>query len=239
MHTALSKENNMQPFPTLQVKSVNIGLPKIVAWKGRTVETGIFKDPVVGRIAIRQHNLQGDQQADLTVHGGREKAVYVYPAEYYAFWREEFPEMELPWGMFGEKLTVEGLLDETVHIGDCLQVGTARLVVTQPRLPCYKLGLKFGRDDMLKRFLQSGLTGFYCSVLQEGAVTAGDPIELLFCDVHQVRVADVTRLYRQDKQNVELLRRVVKVGALTESWRDEFLQRLTVPGGSALADDAY
>ncbi len=217
----------MQPSDVQQVRSVNVGLPRAVAWKGRTVVTGIFKEPVAGRIAVKRLNLEGDRQADLTVHGGLEKAVYAYPAEYYPFWREQFPEMELPWGMFGENLTIEGLLDATVHIGDHFQVGSAHLVVTQPRLPCYKLGLKFGRDDILKRFLQSELTGFYFAVLKEGEVAAGDPIRLLYRDEHQVKVTDITRLYRQDKHNLDLLRRAMAVEALPQAWRDYFLQRLT------------
>lgn len=169
------------------------------------------------------------------MHGGPEKAVYAYPAEYYAFWREQFPELELPWGMFGENLTIEGLREESVHIGDRFQVGSAHLVVTQPRLPCYKLGLKFGRDDILKRFQQSGLTGFYFAVRKEGEVAAGDPIRLLQRDEHQVTVADITRLYRQDKHNLELLRRVVAVEALPASWRDYFRERLITAGGQATA----
>jgi MOSC domain-containing protein YiiM len=227
----------MQPSPVMQVLSVNVGQPREVEWKGRKVMTGIFKEPVVGQVAVRRLNLEGDRQADLTVHGGTEKAVYAYPAEYYSFWREQFPQMELPWGMFGENLTIEGLLDETVHIGDRFQVGSAQLVVTQPRLPCYKLGLKFGRDDILKRFLQSALTGFYFAVLQEGEVAAGDPISLLHRDAHQVKVADITRLYRQDRHNLDLLRRAVAVEALPESWRDYFLERLTQLAGSASASE--
>ena len=216
----------MQPASEMQVISVNVGQPREVFWKGQTVTTGIFKEPVAGRIAVRRLNLDGDRQADLTVHGGPEKAIYAYPAEYYAFWREQFPEMDLPWGMFGENLTITGLLDDTVHIGDRFQVGSAHLMVTQPRLPCYKLGLKFGRDDILKRFLQSRLTGFYFSVLKEGEVAANDPIRLLHRDEHQVRVVDITRLYREDKHNLDLLRRVVAVEALAEVWRDYFLDRL-------------
>jgi MOSC domain-containing protein YiiM len=216
----------------MQVISVNVGQPKEVVWKGRTVLTGIFKKPVEGRVAIGRLNLEGDRQADLTVHGGPEKAIYAYPAEYYQFWREQFPKMDLPWGMFGENLTVEGLLDETVHIGDRFQVGSAHLMVTQPRLPCYKLGLKFGRDDMLKRFLKSGLTGFYFAVLKEGEVVAGDRITLLHRDEHQVKVADITRLYREDKYNLDLLRRVVAVEVLPEGWREYFMERLSKLAGS-------
>ena len=216
----------MQPASEMQVISVNVGQPREVVWKGRTVVTGIFKEAVEGRVAVGRLNLEGDRQADLTVHGGPEKAIYAYPSEYYTFWREQFPGMDLPWGMFGENLTIAGLLDETVHIGDRFQVGSAHLVVTQPRLPCYKLGLKFGRDDILKRFLQSKLTGFYFSVLKEGEVAAGDPISLLHRDEHQFKVVDITRLYRQDKHNLDLLRRAVAVEALPEGWRDYFLQRL-------------
>jgi len=222
----------MQPSVTQQVISVNVGLPREVVWKGRTVVTGIFKESVAGRVALRQLNLDGDRQADLTVHGGPDKAVYAYSAEHYSFWREQFPEMELPWGMFGENLTIEGL-DENIHIGDLFEIGTAHLMVTQPRMPCYKLGLKFGRDDILKRFLRSGLTGFYFAVLKEGEVAAGDPIRLLHSDEHQVKVADITRLYREDKHNIDLMRRVVEVEALPESWRDYFLERLTQLTGFA------
>ncbi len=223
----------MQPSPTLQVLSVNVGLPRIVAWKGRMVETGIFKEPVAGRVAVRQLNLDGDRQADLSVHGGPAKAVYAYPGEYYTFWRAQFPQMELPWGMFGENLTIQGLSEESVHIGDRFQGGSAHLMVTQPRLPCYKLGIKFGRDDILKRFLQSGLTGFYFAVLKEGEVAAGDPIRLLHRDEHQVKIADITRLYHQDKHNLDLMRRVLAVEAVPEVWRNYFLQRLTKLTGSA------
>jgi len=210
----------------MQVISVNVGQPREVVWKGRKVMTGIFKEPVAGRIAVRRLNLEGDRQADLTVHGGPDKAIYAYPAEYYDYWKEQSPQMELPWGMFGENLTISGLSEETVYIGDRFQVGSAQLVVKQPRLPCYKLGLKFGRDDILKRFLQSGLTGFYFAVLEEGEVAAGDLISLLQRDEGQVKVADITRLYHQDKHNLDLLRRALAVESLPEGWRSYFLQRL-------------
>ena len=216
----------MQPRSLMQVISVNVGQPREVVWKGQTVVTGIFKEAVEGRIAVRSLNLEGDRQADLTVHGGLEKAIYAYPADHYPFWREQFPEMKLPWGMFGENLTIAGLLEDTVHIGDHFQVGSVKLMVTQPRLPCYKLGIKFGRDDILKRFLRSGMTGFYFAVLEEGEVAAGDSISLLHRDEHQIKVADIVRLYRQDKYNLDLMRRVVAVEALPEEWRDYFQKRL-------------
>jgi MOSC domain-containing protein YiiM len=216
----------MQLASKMQVISVNVGQPREVVWNGQIVETGIFKEAVEGRIAVRRLNLEGDRQADLTVHGGLDQAIYAYPAEHYSFWREQFPEMELPWGMFGENLTLTGLLENTVHIGDHFQVGSAKLMVTQPRLPCFKLGIKFGRDDIPRRFLVSGRTGFYFAVLEEGEVAAGDSISLLHSDEHQIKVADIVRLYREDKYNLELIRRVVAVEALPEEWRDYFQERI-------------
>ncbi len=210
----------------MRVCSVNVGEPREVMWNGRKVLTGIFKEPVEGRVIVRRLNLEGDRQADLTVHGGPEMAVYAYPSESYAFWREQFPEMMLPWGVFGENLTVEGLREDTVHVGDHFQVGSAHLMVTQPRMPCYKLGMKFGRDDMIERFLKSGLTGFYCAVLKEGEVAAGDLITLLQRDKHQVSISTLTRLYKEDKSSLDLLRRVLAVEVLPEEWRQRLQQRL-------------
>jgi MOSC domain-containing protein YiiM len=217
----------MQPSPQMRVQSVNVGLPRQVLWKGRRVLTSIFKEPVAGRVAVRRLNLEGDQQADSEVHGGPDMAVYVYPADYYAFWREQYPAMELPWGMFGENLTVWGLRDDAVYIGDQLQVGSAQLVVRSPRMPCYKLGLKFGRDDVLKLLFQNGYSGFYCAVLQEGEVAAGDPVTVLHRDKHVVSVRDITRLQGEDRYDVDLLRRAAAVEALSQDWRDSFLERLT------------
>jgi len=217
----------MQPKNPMSVVSVNVGLPREVIWRGETISTGIFKQPVQGRVAVRRLNLDGDRQADLTVHGGPDKAIYAYPAEYYHFWREEFPDMELPWAMFGENVTVEGLLDDTVHIGDRFRMGSAEVMVTQPRVPCYKLGIKFGRDDIIKRFLASGFTGFYLAVLEEGEVAAGDAITLIERDEHRVKVSDITRLYARDKGNLEALQRAIEVEALAEDWRSYFQKRLT------------
>ena len=216
----------MNSASKMQVITVNVGQPRKVLWKGQIVETGIFKEAVEGRVAVRRLNIEGDRQADLTVHGGPDKAIYAYPTEHYALWRGQFPEMELPWGMFGENLSIEGLLEDSVHIGDHFQVGSARLMVTQPRLPCFKLGIKFGREDIIKRFLASGKTGFYFAVLEEGEVAAGDTISLLHQDEHLVQVADIVRLYREDKYNLDLIRRVVAVEALPEEWREYFQERL-------------
>jgi MOSC domain-containing protein YiiM len=214
-----------EPAPA-RVESVNVGRPREVHWKGRTVRTSIFKEPVAGRVAIRRLNLDGDQQADLRVHGGPDKAVYIYPAEYYPYWREQYPKMALPWGMFGENLTIADVRDDTIHIGDELQVGSARLVVTQPRMPCYKLGLKFGRDDILKRMLQSGYSGFYCAVLDEGDVAAGDPVTVLRRDERAVRVLDIVRLELGACDDAGLLRRAVAVDALPQGWRESLAERL-------------
>lgn len=210
----------------MKVISVNVGLPREVMWKGRTVTTGIFKEPVAGRVRIQRHNLDGDKQADLSVHGGPEKAVYLYPVEHYAYWRNDLPEMELPWGMFGENLTTEGLVEEAVNIGDRLRVGTAEVVVTQPRMPCQKLAIKFDRSDIIKRFLASGRTGFYLRVLQAGEVGAGDAIEQISRDENNLSVADITRLYAHAKDDVATLQRAVRHKVLPTNWREYFQRRI-------------
>jgi len=163
----------------MRVLSVNVGVPREVTWHGRVVRTAIFKEPVSGRVAVRRLNLEGDAQADLTVHGGAAKAVYAYASEHYPAWREELGRPDLPWGAFGENLTLEGLVEEDVAIGDRLRIGTAELVVTQPRLPCFKLALRFERQDIGKLFMASGRSGFYLAVVREGALAAGDPVEHL------------------------------------------------------------
>ncbi|MGA7274369.1 MAG: MOSC domain-containing protein [Candidatus Udaeobacter sp.] len=213
----------------MKLLSVNVGLPREIEWKGKIVRTSIFKAPVPGRVPVATLNLKGDQQSDLSVHGGIDKAVYAYPSEHYPFWRQQLPDMDLPWGVFGENFTTTGLLEETFHIGDRLRIGSAEFVVTQPRMPCFKLGIRFNRSDIVKRFLQSGRTGFYFAVLKEGEVAAGDSIELLEKDEHNIPVADVVNLYRGDATNQELLRRVSELGSLPKSWRDYFRTRLWSP----------
>jgi MOSC domain-containing protein YiiM len=210
----------------VKIISLNVGRPRLVSHNGESVSTGIFKEPTANRVMMRTLNLDGDRQADLSVHGGPNKAVYVYPAEHYKFWKGEFPDMDLPWGMFGENLTTTGLLETEINIGDKFRICEAEVMVTQPRMPCYKLGLKFGRPDIIKRFLQSERTGFYLAVLKEGQVGAGDNVELLAKDAHDVRVTDITRLYTQEKHNAALLRRAIAVEALPESWRGYFQDRL-------------
>jgi len=193
---------------------------------GDAVSTGIFKNPVAGRVMLRTLNLEGDRQADLSVHGGPSKAVYVYPSEHYDYWKRELPEMKLPWGMFGENFTTAGLIESEINIGDKFRVGSAAVMVTEPRMPCYKLAIRFGRADIIKRFLASGRTGFYLAVRQEGEVGAGDSIELIEKSKDSLRVSDITALYTHEKHNVGLLRRAMEVEALPESWKDYFQHRL-------------
>ena len=188
--------------------------------------TGIFKTPVDGPVALRRHNLEGDGQADLAVHGGPTKAVYVYPTQHYDYWRSELGNTDLTWGGFGENFTVDGVDEETVCIGDEFRVGSARVVVTEPRMPCVKLGIRFDRADMVKRFLKSQRTGFYLGIVEEGLVQAGDNLERVAEHPDGLRVADVTRLYTTERTNEALLQKAIAVAVLPESWRGYFEHQL-------------
>jgi MOSC domain-containing protein YiiM len=210
----------------MKIISVNIGLPKLVLRHNQPVSTGIFKEPVTGRLTLRTLNLDGDRQSDLSVHGGPTKAVYAYPSEHYEYWQQELPGTKLLWGMFGENFTTEGLFEDKLNIGDRYRVGAAVVMVTEPRMPCYKLGIRFGRNDIIKRFLVSERSGFYLAVLQEGEVGAGDRFELLERNEPSVSVSDVTRLYTHEKHNTELLGRAIEVAALPEGWRSYFQEQL-------------
>ena len=210
----------------MKLISVNVGMPREVRWKGRIVTTGIYKEPVSGRIVVRRLNLDGDAQADLSVHGGPDKAVYLYPVEHYPFWRREFPDMELPLGMFGENLTTEGVLEDAVNIGDRFRIGSAELIAVQPRMPCYKLGIRFGRNDIIKRFMASGRSGIYFAVLTEGEIGAGDSIEVISRDERRVTIFDIVRLIRNDRDDVHTMRRAVQVEALPENLRGYLLQQI-------------
>lgn len=210
----------------MKLLSVNVGRPQVLLRNGEPVSTAIFKRPVEGRVKLSSLNLDGDRQADLSVHGGPTKAVYVYPAEHYEYWRNELPGMELLPGMFGENFTTEGLSEADTNIGDKFRVGSAMVMVTEPRMPCYKLGIRFGRSDILKRFLASRRTGFYFSVLQEGEVGAGDDIELLQRHGAGVNVADITELYASHKHNIEMLQRAIHLEPLPSSWREYFQRQL-------------
>jgi len=205
--------------------SVNVGRPRDVDWHGRVVRTSIWKSPATGKVRVTTLNLEGDEQSDLSVHGGPEKAVYVYPSEHYEYWRGELPAADLGWGAFGENFTAEGLLEAEVCIGDRLRAGSAEFLVTQPRVPCYKLGIRFGRDDMVKRFLHAGRSGFYLAVLREGEVAADSPCALAARDRRGVTVADIAALYARDVDNEDLLRRAVELPALPEGWKEHFRKR--------------
>lgn len=213
----------------MKLISVNTGLPREVMWHGRNVTTAIYKEPVHSRVAFRRLNLDGDRQADLTVHGGEYKAVYCYPVVHYEYWKRELPGRELPLGIFGENFTLDGLLEESVHLGDQFSVGSAEVVVTQPRLPCYKLGIRFEADDMVKRFFVSSRTGFYLAVTREGEVGAGDEIVVISREPTGVPVSEITRLYaakRYGDADVAWVRRALRVAALPESWKEYFRHRL-------------
>jgi MOSC domain-containing protein YiiM len=215
----------------MKVLSLNVGLPREVTWQGKVVTTGIFKEPVKGPVMLRRLNLDGDGQADLTVHGGVSKAIYAYPSEHYGYWRKELPGVDLPWGMFGENFTTEGLLEQDAYIGNRFRIGEAEVMVTEPRMPCYKLGIKFGRADIIKRFLASRRSGFYFAVVQEGMVTLGDSIELIGRDQQDISVADIARLCAFGKDDLKTMRRAIALEALPENWKGYFQHQLEKQSG--------
>ena len=213
----------------MKIVSLNTGLPREVTWHGMTVSTSIFKKPVKGRVALRKLNLDGDRQADLTVHGGEFKAVYCYPLLHYDYWRAQLPGKDLPLAVFGENFTIDNFVEDSIHLGDRFAVGSAQVIVTQPRLPCYKLGIRFQADDMVKRFLASARTGFYLAVTREGEVGAGDEMRPLASDPNAVPVSEITRLYiakRFSGADVVSLKKALQVQALPESWKQYFRKRL-------------
>ena len=213
----------------MKVVAISVGRPREVQWRGRKVQTSIFKTPVSHRVQVKRDNIEGDQQSDLSVHGGLEKAVYAYPAEHYTYWRRELPDAELPWGAFGENFTTEGLLEDEVWIGDRYRVGSVELVVTQPRMPCYKLAIRFEQTEMVKRFLQSRRSGFYLAVEREGEVGAGDAIERFARDERRLTVAEVVALHATDSANQPLLEKASDHPSLPAAWREYFRKRLWKP----------
>ena len=219
----------------MKLISINVALPRLANYRTQPVKTGIFKQPVAGSVELRTLNLDGDRQADLAVHGGPFKAVYGYPSEHYPFWAQQLPGTQMPWGMFGENFTTEGLFETDLHIGDRLQVGSAVIVVRQPRIPCYKLAVKFKRDDILARFLRSGRSGFYFSVEKEGSVQAGDSFESLSHEPEAITVAEMNHLFADDLYNRELLDKAIATPALPDDWKDYFRKRIPSPvvGGIA------
>jgi MOSC domain-containing protein YiiM len=194
--------------PTLL--SICVSKAKDVDVDGIIVSTGIFKLPVTGKVKVRRLNLNGDEQADLTVHGGPDKAVYAYPIEQYAYWKKELPNRELEWGSFGENLTVSGFTEDSVCIGDKLKIGTALFAVTQPRIPCYKLGIRLGDPSMIKRFYKSGKWGFYLSVLEEGEIETGDQISHQSSDGNGIRLSDVSHCFLDPTVDAALFARVLQ-----------------------------
>jgi MOSC domain-containing protein YiiM len=210
----------------VKLVSLHVGRPQLVVYKGTTINTGIFKKPVPGPIQLRTLNLDGDRQADLSVHGGPNKAVYAYPSEHYPYWQQELPGTNLPFGAFGENFTTVGLAEDDLHIGDRLQIGSAIAMVRQPRTPCYKLAAKFQRDDMLERFLLSGRSGFYFSVEQEGTVAAEDSFALLTRNHDGITISEMNRLLVSERYDHDLLRKAIETGALPEQWREYFFERM-------------
>ena len=210
----------------MKLISVNVGLPRDVNWHGKVVRTSIWKDPVAERTYVSKLNIEGDRQSDLSVHGGADKAVYAYPSEHYSYWRSNLPDVALPWGAFGENFTTEGLLEDHICVGDRVQIGSAEFIVKQPRMPCFKLGIRFDRMDMVKRFLNSKLTGFYFAVLREGEVGASDAIYFAHRQAGGVTIADIVNLYTVDSENQELLRRATELSALPDGWKEYFRKRL-------------
>jgi MOSC domain-containing protein YiiM len=210
----------------MRIVSVNVGLPREIEWAGKRTLTSIYKVPATGRVAVRRHNLEGDRQSDLAVHGGPDKAVYGYPAEHYEFWRRELPDVDLQIGIFGENLTTEGIDEHELSIGDVLRAGSAELMVTQPRLPCFKLAARFGRKDMVKRFLASRRVGFYFSVAREGDVAEGDSIAWVDRAVERMSVAELAALYATKEPRIEDLRRVLSLRGLAEVWRANITELL-------------
>lgn len=213
----------------MKIVAISVGRPRQVQWRGRNVKTSIFKTPVSHPVHVTSTNIEGDEQSDLSVHGGPEKAIYAYPAEHYDFWRRELPDAELAWGAFGENFTTEGLLEDEVWIGDRYHVGTTELVVTQPRMPCYKLAIRFGQIEMVKRFLESRRSGFYFAVEREGDVATGDAIERVARNERHLSVADVVKLYAADSANQSLLESASNHPSLPAAWREYFRKRLWAP----------
>jgi MOSC domain-containing protein YiiM len=209
----------------MRLVSVNTGRPRDVDVNGRLVRTSIWKSPRSGRLRVATLNIDGDEQSDLSVHGGTYKAVYCYPSEHYEYWRRELPHAELPWGVFGENLTTEGLLETDVRIGDRLEIGSAQFLVTQPRQPCFKLGIRFGREDMVKRFVASGRSGFYVRVMREGDIGSGDAIRLVERADNSITVSEIFALLF-DGGTDDDFRRAAGAPGLSPSWRDDFLERL-------------
>ena len=214
----------------MKLLSVNVSRPREVAHGSKTVTTGIFKEPVEGRVMLGTLNLDGDGQADLVGHGGTYKAAYAYSVENYEYWKRELRRADLTFGQFGENFTVEGMPEDEVHIGDVFRVGGALVEVTQPRVPCYKLGLKMGLKGFEKTFLASCRVGFYLRVLEEGEVGAGDGLDRVWTDPERITVREMCHLLYFDPENLEGAKKALRIRALSPGWRQSFEERLARAG---------
>ncbi|MDX1483509.1 MAG: MOSC domain-containing protein [Alphaproteobacteria bacterium] len=210
----------------MELVSVNVGLPREVTYRGRSYPTAIFKDPVAGRVAVGRLNLDGDRQGNPQTHGGPDMAVYVYSRDHYPFWQEDLGTGGLPCGAFGENLTVTGMADGEVNIGDIYAIGSARFQVTEPRTPCHKLAMKFDDPGLPRRFFASGRLGFYFRVLTEGDVGAGDEIRCEARDAAGLTVAELAGLWADKGAGSAALERALAVEALSANWRKALSQRL-------------
>jgi MOSC domain-containing protein YiiM len=214
----------------MKLLALSVGEPRQVEWRGERVLTSIFKDRVAGVRRVAGINIEGDRQSDLSVHGGRYKAVYAYPSEHYPFWRHELSEPDLAFGGFGENLTTEGLTEHDVYVGDRFRIGTVELSVTQPRQPCFKLGIRRNRLDIVPLFARSGRSGFYFSIEREGELQEGDTIELIAGDERKFSVAAAFQLMFSDHPDVALLKIAAEHPSMAPSWRDYFTERLERAG---------
>ena len=206
----------------MKLLSLNVGTPQVVDWNGKTVRTSIFKSPVSGPRKIFFLQVEGDEQADLRVHGGANKAVYAYDVSHYQHWKTVLPREEWPYGLFGENLTTEGLPDTEARLGDQYRVGTALLQVVQPRFPCTKLNVRFGLPDMMERFMAQKRNGIYFRVLQEGTVQAGDDIELAEKSAYAVTIQDYVNCYYAKQKNKDLVETILSIPFLPEGQRRAF-----------------
>ena len=202
--------------------SVNVGLPRDIEWKGRIVHTAIWKDPVHGRCRVRRLNLDGDGQGDLAGHGGEQRAVFVYQIESYRYWQEQLKRTDFVHGQFGENFTIEGLADDAVCIGDRYQIGNAVFEITQPRVTCYRVGIRMNEPRMPSLLTGSGRPGFYFRVLQEGEVEAGDEIKKIGEAKERMTVAEINALLYSSEHPSDQLHRALQIEALSPGWRWSF-----------------
>ena len=223
----------------MKLLSVNVSLPKEIESKGKTVRTGIFKEPVQGRVKVKSLNIEGDGQADLVGHGGEFRAVYVYSFDNYAYWEHELDRSDFKFGQFGENFTVEGMLDENVHVGDRFRIGSGLFEVTQPRVPCYKLAIKMGIEGFYSQILESGRLGFYFRVLEEGEVGVGDTIERIKLDPVGLNIVEANKLMYFDKDNLDGAKKSLAIEAFSPGWKATFEGRISKAKLSTITGESY